>query len=258
MKLVMGLSALAFVSNLYAGTMGPVAQPDFSGFYAGLGVGQTTLFNHDEFSVSVPGVGLVRSGSIKDTDSAVLFSGQVGYGLMFAQRSYLGVKGSVFYTPLEDTDSYAYSSGGLVLVNGVDSFTRSVKPIYNVDLVLGYEVAPNVLPFVEGGVSFANVKHQFDAVGTVTNLSPLRVSEYNGTSVIDEYKTGYNVGIGANYLATNHLILSSELVYHYLGKRDITLTNVALPAGSSATHYRSETNQAVSFVIGASYLFNAA
>jgi len=257
MKLRIYFTAVAFASNLYAGTMGPVDDLSFAGFYAGLGVGQTTIFSKDDFTVTVPGVGVVRSGANRDTDSAVLFSGQLGYGAMFAQSTYLGVKGSVFYTPLKDTDNYSYSSSGVpaLLINGVDSFTRSVKPIYNVDLVLGYEIMPRVLPFVEGGVSFANVKHNFTALGTVSSLTPNIVSEYAGSNVLDTYKTGYNVGIGANYLPARNWVLSTELVYNHLGKRDITLTNVALPAGTSATHFRNESNQAVSLLFSASYLF---
>lgn len=244
------------LTNLFAGTMGPITQSaGFGGFYAGAGTGFTTVFSQDDFTVHRPGFGVVRQGTHKVSNSAVLFSGQVGYGFMLNQNAYLGAKGSVYYTPMENTYQINYSSarGPNQLASGQDSFTRSFKPIYNIDAVLGYELSPGLMPFIEAGVSFANVKHNFLFEGAVSSLNTNTVENYTGQITLDNYKTGYNVGIGANYLAHTNWILSGELVYHDLGKNNLSITNVVNPAIVS-THFRTEKNQAVSLLASISYL----
>ncbi|CZG30192.1 Opacity protein and related surface antigens [Legionella pneumophila] len=242
--------------NLYAGSMGPVVeQTGFGGFYAGLGTGFTTIFSTDEYSIVRPGFGVIRTGIHKVTNSAVLFSGQAGYGVMFNQKTYLGGKGSIYYTPMENNNqiSFASSRGPNELASGHDNFVRSLKPIYNIDAVLGYEIFPNFLPFVEAGVSFANVKHRFVLEGAITNLVTGTVSNYTGGATSDNYNTGYNIGIGANYQVHKNWIFSGELVYHDLGTNNLTIPNFT-PDRRSATHYREEKNQAVSILASVSYL----
>ncbi|MBL7481186.1 outer membrane protein [Legionella bononiensis] len=244
------------LSNVFAGTMGPINDTTgFGGFYAGLGTGFTTVISHDDYTITRPGFGTIRQGTHKVTNSAVLFSGQVGYGLMFNQNTYLGGKASIYYTPMENSYQISYSSarGPNQLATGQDSFLRSFKPIYNIDGVLGYEMFSHFMPFVEAGVSFANVKHQFVFEGAVTNLTTGVANNYVGLANLDSYKTGYNVGIGANYLATPNWILSGELVYHDFGKNNFNITNVISPT-NLATHFRQESNQAVSLLATVSYL----
>ncbi len=70
--------------------------------------------------------------------------------------------------------------------------------------------------FVEGGVSFSDVKHYFDIKRTRTNITTLSNTEYTSSLNFDQYKTGYNVGIGANYLASTSCFFFSEVVYNNL------------------------------------------
>lgn len=250
--------ALFTAANVnFAGTMGPVQENSaFDGFYAGLGTGMLTLYSKDTYSVSVPGVGVVRSGSNSVTNSATLFSGQFGYGRMFSSNTYLGAKASIYYTPLNDADSRGYTTarGTGVLVTGEDTIHRLVKPIYNIDAVLGYAYSPKLLPFVEAGVSFGNVKHGFTFTGAVSDLTNDVVTAYVGTTTIDKYKADFNVGIGANYLVHPKLMLSSELVYTNFSNRNLSSVTFTSP-GSTATHDRQENNNAVSLLVNASYMF---
>lgn len=250
------LTSLFLGTNLFAGSMGPIVENNFSGFYAGLGTGFISLFTSDKFTVQRPGFGTIRSGEDKSTNTAVLFSGQVGYGAMFHQKTYLGGKASVYYSPLEDTKQIAYAAarGPFELASGQDTVTRSLKPIYNIDAVLGYEFLPNLLPFVEAGVSFANIKHKFAFEGALTNLRNGIVSNYSGATTLDSYKTGFNVGLGANYLIYQNWMVSGELVYHDLGKPNLNFTNVSA-LGEVATHDREELSQSVSLLASVSYLF---
>ncbi|MBI2784898.1 MAG: outer membrane beta-barrel protein [Legionella longbeachae] len=253
LTLVVLLSSI--FNNLFAGSMGSIPTT-FGGFYAGLGTGFTTVFSNDEYTVNRPGFGVVRSGTNKVSDSAILFSGQLGYGTSLNKNIYLGGKASVYYTPMESfhQNSYASPRGPNQLAAGQDSLSRTFKPIYNIDAVLGYEMFPNLMPFVEAGVSFANVKHAIILDGSIVILNANLVDHYTGAFNVDGYKTGYNVGIGANYLAYKNWIISGELVYHDLGKNNLsTVINTSI-LSIPANHFRKETNQAATLLATVSYL----
>ena len=130
-----------------------------------------------------------------------------------------------------------------------------IKPIYNIDAILGYEVFPHLLPFVEAGVSFANVNSNNIKHNAVSNLASGTIMNYSTALNFGSYKTGYNVGLGSNYQLSRNWFLSSEIIYNYLGKNSASRT-VNLPdlSGSEAIS-TSRTFQLVSLLASVSYLF---
>ncbi len=52
---------------------------------------------------------------------------------MFKEKMYFGVRGSVYYTPLDDTYDNAFSSAvGSNLIIGRNTHNYSLKPTYNI------------------------------------------------------------------------------------------------------------------------------
>lgn len=241
------------LNNVFAGEMGiKNIQADFNGFYAGLGVGGINLLQKSTKND--------RPNRPADLDrysyAAASISGNLGYGKLFANKSYLGIKGSVFYTPwvndtLQDVASRVVDDEVLFRKTYQGSF---VKPIYNVDLVLGYEIAPRLLSFFEGGVSFANIKHNIDNVRSHTTFTPEPAETFNISSYnINEYKTGYNLGLGLNYLVGNNWFLFGEFVYNDLGT--YSHSGTLLPPDSTNFSHSFHW-QSLSVLGGISYLFN--
>lgn len=257
-KAIAGFLLSVGLSGVQAGTMGNIEPaPDFSGFYAGLGTGMLTLLSSNDYSVGFsPAIRPPVSGHADFTDSAVLFDGHLGYGKMFNQRTYLGAKASVQYTPLKYTLDAPFSSvTGPLLRVGDAQDTFSLKPIYNINAVLGYKILPRLLPFVEAGVTFANVETRYITAITQSNLLTGVNTGYSSVLNSNKYTTGGNVGIGANYLVNKNWFLSSELIYSYLGRATVN-SSVAIPSISSLeAHSRTKTNQAVSLLASISYLF---
>lgn len=242
------------VNNIYAGDMGKSAY-DFNGVYLGLGSGLMTLFTQENRET-------VRGNDTKNfTDTAIFFSGDIGYGRMFKEDLYLGVKGSIYYTPLNHlNEGTVASSGGSQLVVGDNEVTTSLQPIYNIDAVLGYEVLPHLLPFVEAGVSFSTVNTRYRLKRTETLVStPTSTVQYGSVSTIGGNQTSYNVGLGMNYQPHKNLFFSTELMYNNLGKRRGTTTMTVPPvAGTDAridSDTRSVTSQDVVLFGSISYLF---
>lgn len=256
MKHLLSIGLLAMINVVNAGTMGNTSSYDFDGFYGGLGTGLLSLFTTDTYAgTRSDGTG-GKTGENHYIDSAVLFTGQVGYGRMLQGRTYLGVKGSIYYSPIDDRDENAFSSAaGPVLIVGSNSFLSNVKPIYNIDAVLGYEVISHVLPFVEGGVTFGNVSRNYLFNRTISNLAANTNIQYQSSFKLNSYKTEFNAGLGLNVQPTPHCILSGELVYNDLGKKSGS-TSVLIPTTTTIdTQSTSLTNQAVALFVGASYLF---
>lgn len=258
MKQLTGGLLFGLAANVaFAGAMGDVAVANhFDGFYAGLGTGMLTLLTEDAYT-STRSTGRVSSGQPSWSDAAVLFDGHIGYGRMVAPTTYLGAKGSVYYTLLQQkyTPSYSVPLSASTLLNSSHTDTYSLKPIYSIDAVLGYEVMPNLMPFVEAGVSFANVKANYLTRRTVSDLAANTVSAYSNNMTSDTYRTGGNVGMGASYLVKSNWFLSAELLYHYLGQTNTSQTVVEPTTGTTVTFANQSTNQSVSLLASISYLF---
>ncbi len=242
------------VNSVYAGDMGKPSY-DFDGAYLGLGSGVMTLFTQENREN-------VRGNDIKNfTDTAVLFTGDIGYGRMFKEDLYLGVKGSIYYTALNHlNEGTVASSGGSRLVVGDNEVTTSLQPIYNIDAVLGYEVLPHLLPFVEAGVSFSTVNTRYRLKRTETLVStPTSTVQYESIFTIGGNQTSYNVGLGINYQPHKNLFFSTELMYNDLGQRRGTTTMTVPPvAGTGAridSDTRAVTSQDVALFGSVSYLF---
>ena len=244
------------VNSLYAGTMG-VSTYTMDGFYAGLGAGINTLFTKDSFST----LRLSGQGGNVDfnryTNSSILFTGEIGYGKMVQPKTYLGVKGSIYYTPINNLTETGFSNlGGTdVLIVGNNSITTQLRPIYNLDAVLGYEVWEHILPFVEAGISFADVRNSYTSKRTRTNVVTATNVKYEYDLSLDSYQTGFNIGIGANYQPHPNWILSSELVYNYLGKNTGSVSNVIPGVGDTEIHTRSVKGNDLALFGSISYLF---
>ncbi len=246
------------ISHAFAGAMGAVEPTyDFNGLYVGLGAGYTAIAINNSFvTTRSDGVG-GNAGMNRYTHTDAVFSGQLGYGKMFQERVYLGGKASIQYTPLNALDETGFSTAaGSALIIGSNSIRTTVKPIYNIDAVLGYEIYPHFLPFVEAGVSFADVNHNYEFKRTRTNIATLTNVGYQSLLNLDGYSTGYNVGLGLNYQPFANWILTGEAVYTDLGKNS-GLVTVAIPSSTATeTHSRTISNSAISMMFSVSYLFN--
>ncbi len=90
-KSIVALSVLLNCGSLVAGTMGTMAaEPSFGGLYVGLGTGVLSyMLDAKSTIVNVT----PAHARIQDSLTNVFFTGQLGYGWMFKEQTYFGVKG---------------------------------------------------------------------------------------------------------------------------------------------------------------------
>jgi opacity protein-like surface antigen len=235
------------VNAVNAGDMGP-APYDFNGFYIGAGTGFTDFFIKNTDAVS----GIPHLGD-RNNINAIMFDGTLGYGVMINKHFYLGTKASVYYSPINETGN----DDSTVILNELLSTRHratyfNAKPTFLIDLVLGYEFIPHIMPFIEGGVSFANLAQNTDVTRGYANL--IDNSSISETHVhhIDNYTVDYNLGIGLNYQPRYNWVLSTELVYNHLGSHSNTVSTT-IP--SPLTYTRSQIADSISLLGGISYFF---
>tara|TARA_R110002126_G_scaffold291755_1_gene456928 strand:+ start:37423 stop:38211 length:789 start_codon:yes stop_codon:yes gene_type:complete len=261
MKKLHVISLLAALSNpLHAGSMGSDEIASFDGAYLGVGTGFISLFNNDNFrtqrsnSTRVAGGGEVN----RYTDTAIQFNGNLGYGKMMPKKTYLGAKASIYYSPIQLAGETNYSIPlGTNVITGTNTIRTNLKPIYNIDGVLGYELFPHLLSFVEAGVSFSNVTRNYEFSRSYANLTtPADTFRYSYLLNLNAYKTSYNVGVGLNYLLHDNFFLSFEVLYNDLSKRTGESSTLMGDTGVSERQSRTVYSNAVSAFASASYLFN--
>lgn len=252
--------AFLFSGKVLAGTLGAPQVPDFNGVSLGLGTGFISIFNNDNFrtqrsnSTRVAGAAEVN----RYTDTAVQFNANLGYGKMFKEKTYLGAKAAVYYSPFENAGetNYAVPLGSTVLI-GTNTIRSSMKPMFNIDGVLGYALLPRMLSFVEAGVSFSNMRRDYEFTRVFADLpDPSNTFRYSYLLSLDAYKTSYNVGVGLSYLLQQHLFLSFEVLYNDLSKRTGGSSTFMGDTGISERQTRTVYTSAVSAFASASCLFD--
>lgn len=69
------------------------------------------------------------------------------------------------------------------------------------------------------------------------------------------YKVGYNLGVGANYALSQHILLSTEVAYTYLGNHTAN-ASVTVPTTDFTINTTTQRKfQWIAALIGVSYLF---
>jgi len=255
MKKIALLSAL-LAGNVFAGSMGPVESAyDFGGLYGGLGAGVISVYSAEQF-------GTTRTTTASDvsrvTDTLVMFTGDVGYGRMIREKTYLGIKGSIYYAPQETSTNNSFTTpSGSIVISGNNTFNNIYRPIYNIDAVIGYEFIPHLLPFFEAGVTFANVNRSFLSKRAYIDQATNSTVTYRYTINMDNYATSYNVGVGLNYQPHKNIILGTEFVYADLGSNN-GAASAPIP-GTSLTEYQTRklSSNALAILATVSYLIPA-
>lgn len=218
-KIFLSASFYVISNCAFAGTMSGFHDYSLDGFYAGLGTGVLNLYTDDNFIARKSNSSLSVKETERESYTSILFTGNLGYGRMYTDSIYIGGKANIIYSPFSfvENDWYAVPNGSSTIY-GDNTYTTQIRPFYNIDAVIGYEVIPHFIPFVEGGLTFANVTKKYVLKRTVNDYLNNTSSQYSFTVNANNYSTGYNVGIGLNYQAQRHWLFSGELLYIDLGE----------------------------------------
>ena len=257
---------------VYKAAAAPAAPAaDWTGFYAGLGVGArwadtetSTLSvvngavgNVLPFACSMPGPGVSCTGQSLGS-AAFRFAPYVGYDWQFASQWVAGFEGDGGIANNKATLNGIAYPGSVFFSQGAAGDSLSVKSSWDAGLRarLGFLVNPTVLLYATGGAAWQH----FSATATCRDLvvcgpPAMLVSPFSITDATT--RLGYSVGGGFETMLTPHWLIRAEYRYSDFGNIQNSDT-VCATAGSclitatglTTTYKVRLTTQIASFGLG--------
>lgn len=220
--LIAAASAALMTSVATAADFGVIAQTapmayaapsDWTGFYAGVfggvGGGDNTL--------TIDG-GPGATAGFEGNSFGGLLGAQVGYDFQFDQFV-IGAVADIAITNIE-SDSSVIGFGG---PGGTLTYGSTLDYLGTVRARVGFAAIDQMLVYAHGGLAYGRTSPGF-GVGGVPGGTP---------DLEDVNRWGYTVGAGVEYAFTDNLSLQTEYAYTDLGNRDVGVSGVALPPGTS-------------------------
>jgi len=227
-------STSAFAADLApqpAEPVAPVYVPYvWTGFYAGAHIG---VVGGDAKVLN-----LFLNTTNKYNDTNFIGGLHAGYNYEFDGGFVLGLEGDIDYTGLSKT-----RGGNVAFANGsTASFSDKFQSEWqgSINARLGYAF-DRFLPYVTGGVAFANTKYQINGVDSAFGA-------FGGSK--SETRTGWTVGAGLEYALTDEWLLRAELRYTNFGNNSFAF------GGPGAIHGKVRFRE-LAGTVGVSYKFNS-
>jgi outer membrane immunogenic protein len=208
------LSAVA-VSAVIAGALGvcsaeaadvsPGKTSLFDGFYIGVtggyGTGNSEVNAKLRSDHSDPSSQLVSEDGKGDLQGGMI-GGLVGYDYNLGNGIVVGALGDFSWSGLDANVDVEPSHHGL---SGSDyTFDTNLEWLGTIRGRIGFELG-DALIYGTGGLAFGGVEAE------------LNVSGHGGLGSVSGTQVGWTIGVGVNYMATEHLMLGAEYLYVDLG-----------------------------------------
>jgi opacity protein-like surface antigen len=163
---------------------------NWTGAYVGANLGGTWTNDDNSGTALIGAPATTLSGP-----QGILGGIQFGYNYQFQPSWLLGIEGDLSWTS-------ANASSGFAGLGTIGTFTNSQNWYDTLTGRLGY-VQNNWLFFVKGGAAWLNADYSLNSFGLVT-----------GSSSINDTRTGWTIGVGAEWMFTQSW--SAKLEYDYL------------------------------------------
>lgn len=210
----------------------PIA--NWTGFYVGGQAGVAFGGSNSGFSGSTdPEVGAGTFSAFGSDQSAGFIGGvHVGYDYQLSNNIVIGALADINY--IDGNTNRDFSFGGQDF-----SDEQQINYLGTVRAKVGYAL-DRVLPYVTGGLAYANVDNSFSGPTTFTAPSG---TTYTATVHDDSNDFGYTVGGGLDFLVTDNISIGAEYLYTNLGKNDFSVDYV----GNNGASFTSSSNDDVDF-----------
>ena len=230
--------------------------PRWTGFYLGATTGAVWGANNNIYYANNPigpgfdpGVALLGSGNLGDSNVGFIGGGSAGYNLQLSPRALIGfeadfqgvVGGSGASNEVGARPSYVVP-GGVLLGNFAAS--QTLDYLGTARLRLGYVLRPSLLVFGTGG--FAYGKTNFVASSQVLTGDPTGgvLGLAGGSASVSQTRAGFTVGGGFEWMFMPGLSAKAEYLYYDLGSYNLAVPtySASLPTGATfanmATSFR--------------------
>jgi outer membrane immunogenic protein len=228
----------------------PVVVPTWTGFYIGAH-GGAAWQSTPGWTFTDPGAALAPINLASSNNHVGGVGGlHTGYNWQFAPSWVIGVEGDISWASLSDSRRVTplLTAGGAQLVGSSVSMTSNIERLYSARARLGFTGwLNNTMFYATGGGAWADVEQTAQACNNALCTS---LSSAQSTKSM----TGWVAGAGAEFQATQNILLRAEYLYYGFGKSN----SITAPfAGVSAlpVSYNFDKFNVQVFRVGASYKF---
>jgi outer membrane immunogenic protein len=191
----------------------PIAQFNWTGFYAGVNAGYGGgTFKHPFALAESEGDGFETflSGSLDITAGGGVLGGQVGYNHQF-NNWVAGVEADLQWSGIKGELSGVINSGGDSATFGLGT---EVDWFGTVRGRVGGLLTDRFLVYATGGLAYGRVKSYYDINAADFGLG-------SDADSVSDTSWGWTVGAGAEYAFTDRLSFKTEYLYTDLGNRNL-------------------------------------
>lgn len=142
---------------------------------------------------------------------------QIGYNYQLQNNVVLGLEADVAYSGIGKDWGGATQYDPYYGEDNIDWFGT-------VRARVGYS-ADRFLPYLTGGLAWANVEHKLGCDGNRSPLPPRGCSIAAFETSKSDTAWGWTVGAGVEYAITNNVTVKAEYLYTDLGTNDVTLVD---------------------------------
>lgn len=217
----------------------------WTGFYLGATTGVVWGANNNIYYANGPigpgfdpGVALLGSGNLGESNAGFIGGGTAGYNLQLSPRALVGVEadlqgvlgGSGASNTVGTRPSYA-TPGGVLFGNFAAS--QTLDYLGTARLRMGYVLRPSLLVFATGGLAYGGTNlvanTQVLSVGPTGNVATLG----GGSTSSAQTRAGFSVGGGFEWMFLPGLSAKAEYLFYDLGSHGLAAPqySVSLPAG---------------------------
>ena len=210
-----GLDQSASAADLAVKALPPApALPSWTGFYIGVHAGAAWQSTPD-WTFSDP-FGFFTTTSVNSGGNAALGAVggiQAGYNWQFAPAWVAGLEGDISWASLSDHRTVGPLVNAVGLAGANVSMSANTEWLSSVRGKLGFTGwFNNTMLYATGGAAWANVEY----AAQTTILPPLAVafSNFTASTSFNTVKSGWVIGGGAEWMATNNILLRAEYLYY--------------------------------------------
>ena len=231
--------------------------PRWTGFYLGATTGAAFRGDTNIYYANGPigpgfdpGVALLGSGNLGESNVGFIGGGSAGYNLQFGPRALIGFEadlqgvlgGSGASNEVGARPSYVVP-GGVLLGNTAAS--QTLDYLGTARLRLGYVLRPSLLVFGTGGFAFGRTSFVASSQVLTGDPSGAVVGIAGGSASVSQTRAGFSVGGGFEWMFMPGLSAKAEYLHYDLGSYSLAVPgySASLPTGATfanmATSFRA-------------------
>jgi outer membrane immunogenic protein len=220
----------------------------WTGFYAGMNAGWIRSQRDSKLArtngLLVPPFSDPLPRSLSNDQDGFLAGLTLGYNQKMGAAFVAGIEADFAYTDIDGGNSVSVTGVGPPLFTATGTLSQEMDWFGTVRARAGWLASQQMLVYVTGGLAYADLETRGSATIRSVAMVPL-VPTITASGKSNEWKTGWTVGGGMEWLLGNKTTLKGEYLYYDLEDTSVTVAGTAFGGSGSATYKNENTGHIV-------------